>query len=60
MKFAAFFVYFVYATDTMLIQIASVNLKANIGQDEDFKAAREKAEMLGAKKVGVRVVFQLV
>lgn len=30
--------------------IAPVSLKANIGQDEDFKAAREKAQMLGAKK----------
>lgn len=28
-----------------------VFFKANIGQDEDFKAAREKAEKLGAKKV---------
>lgn len=25
--------------------------KANIGQDEDFKAAKEKAESLGARKV---------
>lgn len=28
-----------------------VFFQANIGQDEDFKAAREKAESLGAKKV---------
>ena len=28
-----------------------VFFKANIGQDEDFKAAKEKAERLGAKKV---------
>lgn len=28
-----------------------VILQANIGQDEDFKAAKEKAETLGAKKV---------
>lgn len=26
-------------------------LQANVGQDEDFKAAKEKAETLGAKKV---------
>lgn len=28
-----------------------VILQANVGQDEDFKAAKEKAETLGAKKV---------
>lgn len=26
-------------------------LQANVGQDEDFNAAKEKAETLGAKKV---------
>lgn len=31
---------------------------ANIGQDEDFKAAREKAEMLGAKKVFIEDLRQ--
>lgn len=28
-----------------------VSFQANIGQDEDFDAARKKAESLGAKKV---------
>lgn len=31
---------------------------ANIGQDEDFKAAREKAKMLGAKKVFIEDLRQ--
>lgn len=30
---------------------------ANIGQDEDFEAAREKALQLGAKKVGLFGTF---
>lgn len=37
------------------VQITCVFFKANIGQDEDFKAAREKAESLGAKKVRGRM-----
>ena len=31
----------------------NVNFQADIGQDEDFEAAREKATKLGAKKVMV-------
>lgn len=35
----------------MCCSITFVFFKANIGQDEDFKVAREKAESLGASKV---------
>ena len=31
----------------------NLNFQADIGQDEDFEAAREKATKLGAKKVMV-------
>lgn len=33
-----------------------VFFQANIGQDEDFKAAREKADSLGAKKVRMNII----
>lgn len=33
------------------LQQTPVILQANVGQDEDYKAAKEKAESLGAKKV---------
>lgn len=33
--------------------------QANIGQDEDFDVAEAKALRLGAKKVSVRVHFNL-
>ena len=43
----------------LYLKIDAVFIKANIGQDEDFEAAKEKALKLGAKNVGQFYVTQI-